>query len=68
MSERAMFEFLDHIRDNLVSVRAMLEADPVFVRNRAAESGMELTPQECDHLLELLRAGYSVIGGDTQEA
>lgn len=60
--EQARDVFLDHIRANMDSVREILQADANFVRRNAAENGMEMTPEECGHLLKLLRSGYDIVG------
>jgi len=56
-------EFLAHIRANRDSVGELLQYDSGYIRNEAANRGVELTPSECEGLLKILKYGYDMVGG-----
>lgn len=52
---------IEHVKNNYDRVGALLVRDPNWVRNFAAENGLELSPTECDYLIDILRAGYNLV-------
>lgn len=56
-------DFLEYCSGHRDSICNLLRGDPGRVREWAAEQGLELTPDECADLLNILRVGVDLVDG-----
>lgn len=54
-------KFINYVRHNYESVKHTLESDNLFLRNYAAENGVEWTPDEIKNLKKLLVTALDII-------
>ena len=54
-------KFINYVRQNYDSVKNTIELDNLFLRNYAAENGIECTPDEIESFKELLGAAINII-------
>lgn len=54
-------KFINYVRQNYDRVKSTVELDNLFLRNYAAEHGVECTPDEIENLQKLLGAALDII-------
>jgi ubiquinone/menaquinone biosynthesis C-methylase UbiE len=61
--EIALAKFLLHLNNNYDAIKSYMSSgvDPKWIRNAAAEQGVELTPQETLDCIEVIRSGIKYI-------
>ena len=54
-------KFINYVRHNYDSVKRTMDQDNLFLRNYAAENGVEWTPDEIKNLKKLLATALDII-------
>ena len=54
-------KFINYVRHNYENVKRTMEQDNLFLRNYAAENGVEWTPAEIENLKKLLATALDIV-------